>query len=263
MNIAKATQYQPSQTTPSTTVNPIYEYSEEKVAAAEHDFHHRRDHLWNVCAKYDFIDRYPPNAWEFFISSGHGIAWCNVFKAASSTWMYYFNILGKYSRPFARTNRLLCFILKWFVFLLQFRYKKIVIIAFAGGYDVQFLQRTKASPLELARKRFPRPSVAELNEALSSSLSFLIVREPFERLLSGYRNKLESRRNKYYKLMGDQIIRDFRKGNKRVSIILSCLPVEQCSIQTVANFYVVLFIPTAMPETAWTNLQRIYIIFNR
>lgn len=91
------------------------------------------------------------------------------------------------------------------------------IISFAGGYDVQFLQRTKASPLELARKRFPRPSATELNEALSSALSFLIVREPFERLLSGYRNKLESRRNKYYKLMGDQIIRDFRKGNKRVS----------------------------------------------
>lgn len=82
---------------------------------------------------------------------------------------------------------------------------------------MQFLQRTKASPLELARKRFPRPSATELNEALFSSLSFLIVREPFERLLSGYRNKLESRRNKYYKLLGDQIIKDFRKGNKRVS----------------------------------------------
>lgn len=90
-----------------------------------------------------------------------------------------------------------------------------------GGYDVQFLQRTKASPLELARKRFPRPSTTELNEALFSSLSFLIVREPFERLLSGYRNKLESRRNKYYKLLGDQIIKDFRKGNKRVSNFLS------------------------------------------
>lgn len=86
-----------------------------------------------------------------------------------------------------------------------------------GGYDVQFLQRTKASPLELARKRFPRPSASELNEALANSLSFLIVREPFERLLSGYRNKLESRRNKYYKLLGDQIIKDHRKGNKRVS----------------------------------------------
>ncbi|XP_055295890.1 carbohydrate sulfotransferase 11 isoform X2 [Sitodiplosis mosellana] len=177
--MGKATQYSPALPIPSstTTVNPIYEYGEEKVAVAERAFQQRRDHLWKTCTKYDMVDRYPPNAWEFFISSGHGIAWCNVFKAASSTWMYYFNILG--------------------------------------GYDVQFLQRTKASPLELARKRFPRPSDTELNEALFNSLSFLIVREPFERLLSGYRNKLESRRNKYYKLLGDHIIKDFRKGNKR------------------------------------------------
>lgn len=83
------------QTVPSSTVNPIYEYSEEKVAVAERDFQQRRDQLWKMCIKYDMVDRYPPNAWEFFISSGHGIAWCNVFKAASSTWMYYFNILGK------------------------------------------------------------------------------------------------------------------------------------------------------------------------
>lgn len=82
-------------TTTSTTVNPLYEYSEEKNAIAEHEFQCRRDHLWQMCSKYEFIDRYPPNAWEFFISPGHGIAWCNVFKAASSTWMYYFNILGK------------------------------------------------------------------------------------------------------------------------------------------------------------------------
>lgn len=98
MSVANATQYPRAPTTPSTTVNPIYEYSEEKVTAAEHDFHRRRDHLWKVCTKYEFIDRYPPNAWEFFISPGHGIAWCNVFKAASSTWMYYFNILGKSMR---------------------------------------------------------------------------------------------------------------------------------------------------------------------
>lgn len=78
-----------------TTLNPIYEYSEELNAAAERDFTERRARLWDVCEKNDFIGRYPPNAWEFFISPGHGIAWCNVFKAASSTWMYYFNILGE------------------------------------------------------------------------------------------------------------------------------------------------------------------------
>lgn len=90
-------------------------------------------------------------------------------------------------------------------------------ISIVGGYDVKFLQKTKASPLELARKRFPRPTASELLEALDSSLSFLIVREPFERLLSAYRNKLEFHRNKFYKLLGDQIIKDYRKGNKHVS----------------------------------------------
>lgn len=90
---------------------------------------------------------------------------------------------------------------------------------FIAGYDLQYLQRTKASPIELARKRFPRPSQPELIEALSSSVSFLIVREPFERLLSAYRNKLEGCRNKYYKLLGEQIVRKFRrdKNNKPIN----------------------------------------------
>lgn len=88
-----------------------------------------------------------------------------------------------------------------------------------AGYNLQYLQRTKASPIELARKRFPRPSQPELIEALSSSVSFLIVREPFERLLSAYRNKLEGCRNKYYKLLGEQIVRKFRrdKNNKPIN----------------------------------------------
>lgn len=84
-----------STTVQPTTLNPVYEYSEEVNAAAEYDFSQRRSRLWDTCEKINFVGRYPPNAWEFFISPGHGIAWCNVFKAASSTWMYYFNILGE------------------------------------------------------------------------------------------------------------------------------------------------------------------------
>lgn len=81
-----------------------------------------------------------------------------------------------------------------------------------------FLQRTKTPPLELARKRFPRPSPPELDEALKNSLSFLIVREPFERLLSAYRDKLEGYRKKYYKILGEQIVKKFRKiHTKKVS----------------------------------------------
>lgn len=90
-----------------------------------------------------------------------------------------------------------------------------------GGYNVAFLQRTKTPPLELARKRFPRPSLPELDEALKNSLSFLIVREPFERLLSAYRDKLEGYRKKYYKILGEQIVKKFRKVHtKKVSKLL-------------------------------------------
>uniref|UniRef100_A0A182YFD2 Carbohydrate sulfotransferase n=1 Tax=Anopheles stephensi TaxID=30069 RepID=A0A182YFD2_ANOST len=168
-------QQSPSDGSNHSTLNPVYEYSDEMNAAAETDFNERRMMLWNVCAEHRIIGKYPPNAWEFFISPGHGIAWCNIFKAASSTWMYYFNILG--------------------------------------GYSVQYLQRTKASPIDLARKRFPRPTATELNDYISNTISFLIVREPFERLLSAYRNKLEGCRNKYYKLLGEQIVKKFRKAH--------------------------------------------------
>lgn len=83
-------------------------------------------------------------------------------------------------------------------------------ISFTAGYDTKYLQRTIATPLELARKRFPRPSVDDLNEALDNSIAFLVVREPFERLLSAYRNKMEDGKNTYYKLLGDQIVKKFR-----------------------------------------------------
>lgn len=79
------------------TLNPIYEYSEEINAQAERDFNERRDNLWKVCQKSQIAGKLSPNAWEFFLSPGHGLAWCTVYKAASSTWMYYFNLLGKFT----------------------------------------------------------------------------------------------------------------------------------------------------------------------
>lgn len=82
--------------TPASTLNPVYEYSEELHSRTERDLRLRREHLATVCEHYKLQEKYPPNPWEFFISPGHNnLVWCNVFKAASSTWMYYFNILGE------------------------------------------------------------------------------------------------------------------------------------------------------------------------
>jgi chondroitin 4-sulfotransferase 11 len=65
-----------------------------------------------------------PNSWEFLINKKHHLVWCNVFKAASTSWMYNFNILA--------------------------------------GYSPQFLKKSQTVPLTLARKRYPRPSVSEV-----------------------------------------------------------------------------------------------------
>lgn len=121
-----------------------------------------------------------------------------------------------------------------------------------------FLQRTKTPPLELARKRFPRPSPPELDEALKNSLSFLIVREPFERLLSAYRDKLEGYRKKYYKILGEQIVKKFRKiHTKKVS--------QKFRYRFVALFTIKLFefFFLFFSEQFWTNLQGIYNVFIR
>ncbi|KAH8408173.1 hypothetical protein KR222_006147, partial [Zaprionus bogoriensis] len=163
--------------TPASTLNPVYEYSEELHSRTERDLRLRREHLAAVCERYKLQEKYPPNPWEFFISPGHNnLVWCNVFKAASSTWMYYFNILA--------------------------------------GYDLKYLQRTEVQPLELARQRFPRPELAELLELLPSALSFLFVRDPFERILSAYRNKLEGNRNSFYKALGNKIVHRFRRRSQ-------------------------------------------------
>ncbi|XP_055375671.1 carbohydrate sulfotransferase 11 isoform X2 [Condylostylus longicornis] len=159
----------------SSTLNPVYEYSDELHSATEKDLQNRKFILQDVCIRENLTGIYPPKPHEFFLSPGHNLVWCNIFKAASSTWMYYFNILG--------------------------------------GYNIKYLQHTRRSPLELARKRFPRPKINELNDALESSISFLTVREPFERLLSAYRDKLEGCHNQYYRALGKQIIKLFRNKN--------------------------------------------------
>ena len=71
------------------------------------------------------------NPWEYLINKRYNVVWCNVFKSASSSWMFIFNLLA--------------------------------------GYSEQFLETSRAVPLQLARDKYPRPSVDELSRALSRS----------------------------------------------------------------------------------------------
>ncbi|XP_063599164.1 carbohydrate sulfotransferase 11-like [Penaeus indicus] len=105
-----------------------------------------------------------PNSREFLINRDYGLVWCNVFKAASSTWLYNFLLMA--------------------------------------GISQKVIKTSGSSPVEVARRRaYPRPSVEELGAAVASAnaTAFLIVREPFRRLLSAFRDKIESNRQPYYR----------------------------------------------------------------
>ncbi|XP_069957017.1 uncharacterized protein [Cherax quadricarinatus] len=136
----------------------------------------RRNHVHEVCRKYGLdkpSETYQPNAWEFLINEKFGLIWCNVFKAASSTWFYNFNLL-------------------------------------AGFSETELLQ-SKDTPIQLARKRYSRPSVEELQRAMNSSqqpLSFMIARHPLKRLVSAYRDKILSG-NRYFSKLSRSIMKQY------------------------------------------------------
>lgn len=71
-------------------------------------------------------------------------------------------------------------------------------------------------PLVLARKKYPRVSVKELQTAMNESITFIIVRHPFERLLSAYRDKFEFHLPwTFHQKLGNKIISKYRKGGKK------------------------------------------------
>lgn len=153
------------------------------MAEVELRMDERRRHLQDTCHRLgldipgnDSFHR--PNPWEFLVNRPFKIVWCNVFKAASTSWMYNFNLLAGYS-PF-------------------------------------YLKKSKLVPLHLARKKYPRPSLIELREAVNDSVTFLIVRHPLERLLSAYRDKLQfSLPFTLHQKLGNQIILKYRPGAKK------------------------------------------------
>ncbi|XP_043477439.1 carbohydrate sulfotransferase 11 isoform X1 [Leptopilina heterotoma] len=156
---------------------------QSSLAETEMRLGDRRNFLTEKCIQ-EGLDRsgndslHRANAWEFLINREYHLIWCNVFKAASTSWMYNFNLLA--------------------------------------GYSPQFLKATKAVPVYLARQRYPRPTAEELGKFLNDSISFLIVRHPFERLLSGYRDKFEqSLPHTFHSKLGSYIVSHYRQRSKK------------------------------------------------
>merc|ERR1719430_495722 len=119
----------------------------------------RGEEMKSACRKHGLDKRgddylHQPYPWEYFINWEHKFVWCNVFKSASTSWMYVINVMA--------------------------------------GYSNKFLKTTNQVPLTMARDKYPRPSASELEKALSMEniTSLIIGRHPFERLVSSYKDKI-------------------------------------------------------------------------
>ena len=116
------------------------------------------------------------NTKEFVINNKYKVIWCNVFKSASSTWIYHFLLMA--------------------------------------GFKKEDLIKSKKNAIEILRTNYPRPDVTELNKfhANKEYKSFIIVREPFHRLLSAYFDKIQSPSQLFFEKLRCQIIKEF--GNR-------------------------------------------------
>ncbi|XP_063385983.1 carbohydrate sulfotransferase 13 [Cydia fagiglandana] len=135
----------------------------------------RRRFLRSECSRLGLdSSRNKAYAWEYLINRQYHVIWCNIFKAASTSWMYNFNLMA--------------------------------------NYTAAFLDKTKEVPLGLARKKYARPSVEMVKKAQLDSISFLIVRHPLERLASAYNDKIAHAWPKsFHDKMGYRIIQKYRK----------------------------------------------------
>ncbi|XP_066980107.1 carbohydrate sulfotransferase 11-like [Macrobrachium rosenbergii] len=150
----------------------------------------------------------PINSKEFLISEKYKLIWCNVFKAASSSWIYNFMLMA--------------------------------------GYSDEEMRKQNASPIEFARKKYKRPSVEELNSFLEREdfSSFIIVRDPFERLLSAYRDKIESQLQAFYRPLRCHIQKTY--GSHR-GILRDCRP----SFSEFVNYIIDEHVSGKAPNEHW------------
>lgn len=88
-----------------------------------------------------------------------------------------------------------------------------------ANYTAAFLDKTNEVLLELARRKYARPTAEMIKKAQGDSITFLIVRHPLERLASAYNDKIVHAWPKsFHDKMGHRIIKKYRKVKAYSSI---------------------------------------------
>ncbi|KAF4529090.1 hypothetical protein B566_EDAN018221 [Ephemera danica] len=161
---------------------------------AERDMEERRSLVERVCTKHNLglyrtsakppVFKHPPTPQYgvFYIDRPHKLTYCPVYKVASSTWLHQLLLLA--------------------------------------GHTDEYLNDSRLQISKLARQVYPQPDEEIAEEAFRTTMKLLMVRHPFERLISAYRDKLENKDNRhqhgtmhFYETFGKKIVLKFRNSS--------------------------------------------------
>ncbi|XP_061213142.1 carbohydrate sulfotransferase 13 isoform X1 [Neopsephotus bourkii] len=157
----------------------LYESDQFEQSSLQAVHQQRRELLSNICNRYTRKRRLlrPDDLRHLVVDDTHGLLYCYVPKVACTNWKRVMMVLtgqGKYRDPL----------------------------------EIPANEAHVSSNL----RTLSEYSIPEINHRLRSYLKFLFVREPFERLVSAYRNKFtRSYNTAFHKRYGTKIIRRHRQ----------------------------------------------------
>ncbi|XP_028809722.1 carbohydrate sulfotransferase 11 isoform X2 [Denticeps clupeoides] len=166
-----------------TALQELYSPSQVELVSAAELHQARRDQIGETCRVHGSPSRRrrvltPSDLKHLVVDEEHELIYCYVPKVACTNWKRMMMVLsgrGKYTDPM----------------------------------QIPSNEAHVSSNL----KMLSQYNIAEINHRLKSYLKFLFVREPFERLVSAYRNKFTLRYNtSFHKRYGTRIVRRYRKN---------------------------------------------------
>ncbi|XP_015609470.1 carbohydrate sulfotransferase 11 isoform X2 [Cephus cinctus] len=166
------------------TLSSAYSTSAEELINVRVELESRKKLLENVCANIqDDTGSIEKAISKMIINENHGISWCPIYKAASSTWMKHF----------------------------------VTLAGLLSGTIMDLIRENSMQMNSIVRQAYiTNTNSKTILKKMNKTKKFLIVRHPFERLLSAYRDKLEymEGREYYYERFGYHIRQSYRKDKR-------------------------------------------------
>ncbi|XP_014251969.1 carbohydrate sulfotransferase 11 isoform X2 [Cimex lectularius] len=179
-----------------------HEHHQTLEDVASLDNAHRLKRIKDVCTKYNIglyqnassenkSFKYPPAPQYsvFYYNMHDNLSICPVYKAGSSTWLFNLCILG--------------------------------------GESETGIKNSKEQLSTIARRIYPELEYDQAVVVLPNTKKLMMVRHPFDRLLSAYRDKLENINigrehgtHHFYRKYGAKIVQKYRKGGDKMVAIL-------------------------------------------